>query len=228
MSARSEKRIKFKQTAKQSFLLGLPFLCAFLAAICFSFVGALFLRQALGNSALMALFRSPEWKEEVNGHFQQQTEFHDQTVDIDLMPGFQWGEQWATISVDEFPDATINQAKVYVGDSTDILKKGVGKMYGSRFCGEGGRIVLSAHVTRHFYCLEDMKVGNTVRLHTAYGEYVYRVEEIFLFEPKDVYVVRDTAKEEELLLYTCYPRETSYRRYRIGIRCSKVSGVNFR
>jgi sortase A len=217
-----------KDTAKQSFLLGLPFLLTFFAILCFSFVGASFLKQNIENSFLMALFNAPELNGQMTEGETEKVELEGQTVDISLLPAFQWGEKWATITVDEFPDATIHQAAVYVGDSPDILHKGAGKLYGSRFCGEGGKIVLSAHVTRHFYCLEDMQVGNTVRMHTAYGEYVYRVEEIFIFKPEDEYVVKDNSETEELLLYTCYPRALGYRRQRIGVRCSKVSGVNFR
>ncbi len=214
--------------AKQSFLLGLPYLLTFLAIVCFTYCGLSLARSALENSYIVSLFNAPELSEQGDDSELQQVQLSGNLLPISALPKMTWGDRWATLSVDELPEASINGAKVYVGDSNDILKKGVGKYYGSAFCGEGGKIVLSAHVTQAFHCMEDMQVGYTVRVNTIYGEYVYRVEEIFLFDPDDDYVVRDPSEEEELLLYTCYPRALSYRRQRIGVRCSKVSGADFR
>ena len=212
---------------KQVFLLALPYLSAFLGIACISFIGASLLKQLISDSPLTALFNAPELIDQTTTQAPTVT-FDENTVSIDEFPVLRWGEQWATISVDEMPQASINQAPIFVGDDDDILKKGVGKYFGSSFCGEGGKIVLSAHCNMAFYCLEDMEVGQTVRMHTVYGEYVYKVQEIFLFESDDNYVVLDPSDEEELLLYTCYPRGLGYRRQRIALRCSKISGVDFR
>lgn len=224
------KRIQFndvKNTGKQIILLALPYLLTFLAVACVAFIGASLLKQAIENSALAALFKAPELVEQEEQDVEEII-FDKNTVSIDDFPVLRWGDKWATISVDELPEASINDAAVYVGDDEDILKKGVGKYFGSAFCGEGGKIVMSAHCNKAFYCLEDMKVGQTVRLHTVYGEYAYKVDEIFFFESDDNHVILDPSKQEELLLYTCYPRGLGYRRQRIGLRCSKVSGVDFR
>ena len=224
------KQIQFndvKKTGKQIILLALPYLLTFLAVACVAFIGASLLKQAIENSALAALFNAPELIEQEEQDVEEII-FEQNTVSIDDFPVLRWGDKWATISVDELPEASINGAAVYVGDDEDILKKGVGKYFGSAFCGEGGKIVMSAHCNKAFYCLEDMKVGQTVRLHTVYGEYVYKVDEIFFFESDDNHVILDPSKQEELLLYTCYPRGLGYRRQRIGLRCSKVAGVDFR
>lgn len=176
----------------------------------------------------MMLFNAPELKADSEEKMAEKVELVGDFFPMSEFPGFKWGECWATISVDELPEARINGAKVYVGDTNDILNRGIGKYYGSMYPGQGGKIVLDAHVNIIFYCLEDMKIGDTVRLHTVYGEYVYRVDEIFLFDDSDEYIVTDKSDKEELLLYTCYPRDLAYRRQRIGIRCSKVSGADFR
>ncbi len=216
-----------KKTGKQIFLLALPYLLTFFAIACFAFCGTALLKQAIENSVLTALFNAPELIDQVEEEVEQ-IDLQGDTVPLSDFPVLKWGDRWATMSVDELPDASINDAPVYVGDNETILKKGAGKYFGSRFCGEGGKIVISAHCNMAFYCLEDMEVGYTVRMHTVYGEYVYKVDEIFLFESDDNYVVLDPSEQEELLLYTCYPRGLGYRRQRIGIRCSKVSGVDFR
>ncbi len=224
----SHNRMKVNGLAKQSFLLGLPFLLTFLAIVCFSYCGLSLARSALENSYVVSLFNAPELGGQEDDTELEQVHLSGNLLPISALPKMTWGDRWATLAVDELPEASINGAKVYVGDSTDILKKGVGKYYGSGFCGEGSKIVLSAHVTQAFRCLEDMQVGYTVRVKTIYGEYVYRVEEIFLFQPNDDHIIRDPSDQEELLLYTCYPRALSYRRQRIGVRCSKISGADFR
>ncbi len=224
----SNNRMNFKGMAKQSFLLGLPYLLTFFAIVCFAYCGLSLARSALENSYIVSLFNAPDLNGEDTGSDLEQVHLTGDQLPLSALPKMTWGDRWATLSVDELPEATINNAPVYVGDSNDILKKGVGKYYGSRFCGEGGKIVLSDHVTQAFRCMEDMQVGYTVRVHTIYGEYVYRVEKIFLFDPNDNHIIMDPSDEEQLLLYTCYPRALSYRRQRIGVLCSKVSGADFR
>ncbi len=216
-----------KRLGKRIFLLALPYILSFAAIACFCFCGGIWLRGVIENSPLSALFNAPELQDAAETEIDKIT-FDENTVPLSEFPILQWGDKWATMSLDELPDAKINGAPVYVGDTNEILKKGVGKYFGSRFCGEGGKIVLDAHCTREFYCLEDVKIGYTVRMHTVYGEYVYRVDNIIFFTNEDEHVVLDETAEEQLLLYTCYPRGITYRRQRIGIVCSKVSGVDFR
>ncbi len=212
---------------KRIFLLALPYILTFAAIACFCFCGGIALRGAIENSPLSALFNAPELQDTQETEIDKIT-FDENTVPLSEFPVLRWGDKWATMSLDELPDAKINGAPVYVGDTNEILKKGVGKYFGSRFCGEGGKIVLDAHCTREFYCLEDIQIGYTVRMHTVYGEYVYRVDDIIFFTNEDEHVVLDETDEEQLLFYTCYPRGITYRRQRIGIVCSKVSGVDFR
>lgn len=216
-----------KQVGKRIFLLALPFILVFTAVACFAFCGGLWVKSSIENSSLAALFNAPELQNEEENEVENIT-LEGDVIPLEEFPILCWGDKWATMSVDELPNAKINDAPVYVGDTNDILKKGVGKYFGSRFCGEGGKIVLDAHCNKQFYCLEDMKIGYTVRMHTVYGEYVYRVDNIIFFTNEDEHIVLDETEEEQLLLYTCYPRGITYRRQRIGIVCSKVSGADFR
>ena len=227
MSARSQNKKDSKTAAKQIFLLGLPYLMAFLGILCLSVCLSVIIREKLENSFLMALFNAPELSD-TDTEKKTPIVIPDGQLSLDNFPKLAWGDQFATLSVDELPDATINGAPVFVGDDNGILKKGVGKYYGSDFCGEGGKIVLSAHCNKAFYCLEDMQPGYTVRMHTVYGEYAYKVSDIFLFNIDDNHVVLDKTDSEQLLLYTCYPRGLGFRRQRLAVVCKKVSGADFK
>ena len=131
--------------------------------------------------------------------------------------------QWATLNVDGWEERDI---PVFFGDSKAILKKGAGMWINSRFCGQSGKTVLSAHVTRHFYEIEDTVVGTRVTLDTVYGEYVYQVSEIKVFNYKDNTLIKQDGSENTLVMYTCYPRKNGYqtKAERIALICTMVSG----
>ncbi len=136
-------------------------------------------------------------------------------------PGYKWGELWAKLSI---PAIGLEEKNVYVGESNAIYKKGIGKRYGTRFPGQGGNIVLGAHVTREFYDLSELKVGDRVYIKTEYGNYVYEIYETVIFSIDDVKYVMNYDDGEKLTLYTCHPRGTAYRTERYGVICKKISG----
>jgi sortase A len=136
-------------------------------------------------------------------------------------PGYRWGDLWAKLSI---PAIGLEEKNVYVGESNTIYKKGIGKRFGTRFPGQGGNIVLGAHVTREFYDLSEMKIGDKVYITTGYGDYVYEVYETFIFSISDYKYVMNYDDGEKLTLYTCHPRGTAYRTERFGVLCKKVSG----
>ncbi len=223
----NKKDSTVKTAAKQIFLLGLPYLMGFLGILCLSVCLAVIVRDKIESSPFMALFKAPELTD-TGDRDMSQIVLPEGQLSLENFPKLGWGDRFATMSIDELPDASINDAPVYVGDDNAILKKGVGKYYGSDFCGEGGKIVLSAHCNKAFYCLEDVQLGYTVRMHTIYGEYAYKVSDIFLFNMDDNHVILDKTDSEQLLLYTCYPRGLGFRRQRLAVVCKKVSGADFR
>ncbi len=131
--------------------------------------------------------------------------------------------QWATLRVDGWKESEI---PVFFGDSNEILKKGAGMWFNSRFCGQGGKTVLSAHVTRHFYEIEDTQVGTRITMDTVYGEYVYEVSEIKVFHYQDNSLIKQDDSKNTLVMYTCYPRKNGYqtKTERIALICTMVSG----
>lgn len=133
---------------------------------------------------------------------------------------------WAALNVEGWTKNT--DIPVYFGNSDAILKRGAATPSYTAFCGQGGKIIISAHVTRHFSELEDTPVGNLVTLKTEYGgTYLYRIEKRVIFQQEDAAAYLSPADDEEtLVLYTCYPRQNHYkpRTERCALICSKVSG----
>lgn len=141
-------------------------------------------------------------------------------------PAIMLGEQWATLTIDSID---VGQLPVYHGDDSFNLLNGAGHYLNSRFPGQGGKIVISAHVNSKIYDfsrLETMTGGETVVLNTVYGDYIYRVRETVIFTAEDkAFLLPEYPEEEVLICYTCYPFETSgLRTQRFAIVCDLVSG----
>ncbi len=140
------------------------------------------------------------------------------------IPPIFYGEQWATLNVDGWEERDI---PVFFGDENALLRKGACMSFNSRFCGQGGRTVLSAHVTRHFYEIEDTKIGTLLTMDTIYGKYVYKVVDTLIFNYRDSSALIPAEGEgETLFMYTCYPRQNGFqfRSERIALICRKIEG----
>ena len=127
---------------------------------------------------------------------------------LDHAPSIAYGKRFARLNVDGW---SIHNIPVYLGSDKKILKKGAGMSFGSRFPGEGGCTIISAHVTRDFVELEGTKTGATVLLETTYGTYRYRVSNKLVFDGTDRRYM-SAAQDADLVLYTCYPFENSGKR----------------
>ena len=99
-----------------------------------------------------------------------------------LAPTVRYGTKWATINVEGWERKDI---PVFSGDDYDILKRGGGHWLNSRFCGENGKIVISAHVNSYFREIEETKIGDMVTMNTVFGDgeiYGYKVVDIVIFD----------------------------------------------
>ncbi len=144
-------------------------------------------------------------------------------------PAIALGEQWATITIES---AEVWEQPVYHGDYDENLWKGIGHYSNSRFPGQHGKVVLSAHVgiSRFFQRLETMSVGDTVTLDTIYGKYEYKVVDTVIFDQEDKSLLLPDAVDmgDKLICYTCYPfHTTSVRTQRFAIICELVSGKDW-
>ena len=213
----------------KGFFLFLPFPLIFVALI---LVVVMLFDATIGTSTYYQLATN-------NGDFTPSVNVSgdsDTTPDPDVMPDpdpeadpfpvIYYEEQWATLNVDGWEKKDI---KVFFGDNNALLRKGAGMWINSRFCGQGGKIVLSAHVTTDFHELEVTPIGTRVTMDTVYGKYVYEVVDTLIFHYKDGSSLEPADGEEILFMYTCYPRKNGYRfkDQRMALICKKVEGKDW-
>lgn len=116
-----------------------------------------------------------------------------------------YGQVWANLTI---PTLSVN-AIVYHGDSLDLLNRGIGHYTGSYFPGEGGTILLAAHNSKeHFKGLPQLKKNDQIIIETQYGIYTYEVTDQKIMKATELEKLNIQSKEEELILYTCYPVDT--------------------
>lgn len=114
------------------------------------------------------------------------------------------GEQYGKIEC----EAIGLDAPVYWFDDEDILACGVGQSIISSPPGFNGPIILCAHNTTYFSCLQNAQKGNVIKFHTNYCDYEYTVNNVQVYNENELetLLIDKTKKEkEELIMYTCYP-----------------------
>lgn len=104
----------------------------------------------------------------------------------------------------------------------EALKKGVAHALGTSFPGQPGITYLFAHSTdtiwnvpRYnaiFYLLKDMEPQDKVVVFFNNKRYDYIVTEKKVTEPEDVYYLTAKIQEQLLVLQTCYPPGTTWKR----------------
>jgi len=184
-----------------------------------------FVAASTGESEIVAEYdiEVPYWGDE---YLYLPTDFIVRRTSDPFPPIFM-SEQWATITI---PSAGVLELPVYQGTTSDLLDLGAGHSPNSRFPGQGGRIVIPAHVGyKHmFQRLETMNVGDLVYVNTTYaGYYVYRVTETVIIDENDGTYTKSTKDSgDQLVCYTCYPYNTStVRTQRFVILCELVRGT---
>jgi sortase A len=103
---------------------------------------------------------------------------------------------------------------VVEGISVEALKKGPGHVPGMALPGEKGNVVISGHRTTYgapFHRLDEVAVGDTIRLRTRNGPFLYRITEVKIVAPTDLSVVVPT-EDARLTLTTCHPKYSAAKR----------------
>lgn len=198
----------------KGFFLLLPYLLAVAAIVCAAIV---LFETVVAESVYYQLLTGVS--SQTSGEVQ---------ADEGHIPVIRYGTNWATLNVDGWERRDI---PVYFGDENALLRKGAGMRFASRFCGQGGRTVLSAHVTSHFYEIETTPIGTLVTMDTIYGKYVYEVVDTLIFHYKNPAILVPPADEPEtLFMYTCYPRQNGhlFKTQRMALICRKVEGKEWK
>lgn len=90
------------------------------------------------------------------------------------------------------------------GVEETVLSRAVGHLPSSARPGESGNIALAGHRDTFFRPLEQIRIGDLVRLDGPSGSIEYRVEWTSVVAPNEVEVLSDTGYPA-LTLVTCYP-----------------------
>jgi sortase A len=93
---------------------------------------------------------------------------------------------------------------VFKGTDELVLNRGAGWIEGTAEIGSAGNVGLAGHRDGFFRGLKDLKAGDLIEVATLEGSLTYRVSEITIVDPEDVYVLAPTP-EPSLTLVTCYP-----------------------
>ena len=132
------------------------------------------------------------------------------------------GEMYAKL---KDPSCNIDLS-VYYGDNEKILEAGVGHFSGSHFPGQGKGILYTTHNTPDkLYNLKDIKVGDSVKVLTNFGEFSYKVTKTEVIKDTDKSKAYIESNKELLMIYTCYPFDSQgYTDERFMVYCER-SGV---
>lgn len=115
-------------------------------------------------------------------------------------------------------------APISEGVESRILRYAVGHIKGTASLGEIGNTVLAGHRSytygEFFNRLDEVKVGDTIKIETLQQDFIYKVNNIKVVEPTDLSVLDDTSPKSTLTLITCTPKNSS--RYRLIVSAEKV------
>lgn len=125
---------------------------------------------------------------------------HDVPIVEPHLPGI--GERIGEI---EIPRLEL-KAVILQGDSSQILRRGVGHLPSTAMPGELGNIGLAGHRDTFFRPLRHIRAGDVVILYSSAGRFRYQVESIRIVSPQDIQVLR-SSNRSELTLVTCFPFE---------------------
>ena len=149
----------------------------------------------------------------------------DEITYPEVMPTFRYGQKWGTFNLEKFE---YYNRPIYNCDNPDVFGYGVGRAFYAFLPGQGKNIVLCAHCTNSFIYLEQLKIGDIIKIKTVYGVFEYEVVQRVVFEPDDASYVLAQYDEEMLTCYTCYPYYTTLpRKQRFAVISKKISGPSY-
>ncbi|MFO7294556.1 MAG: class D sortase [Clostridia bacterium] len=120
--------------------------------------------------------------------------------------------------------------KVAVAEGTDkkTLKKAVGHFEGTAMPGEAGNFAVAGHrsytYNEFFNRLDEVEVGDEIKVKTTKGEFVYEVTDIFVVEPHEVWVL-DPTPDPTITLVTCTPIRVATHRLIVKGKLKSQSSV---
>ena len=95
-------------------------------------------------------------------------------------------------------------AMIAEGDDDATLKVAIGHLPDTVLPWHEGNSALAGHRDTFFRPLQDIRVGDELRVSTLHGDFRYQVRETMVVGPNDVWVL-DPTDRPTLTLITCYP-----------------------
>ncbi len=108
----------------------------------------------------------------------------------------------------EIPAIKVRLPLVEGTRAVDIVRS-AGHMTGTSMPGEVGNAAIAGHrgysYGRLFNRLDELKIGDTIKVKTKAGSFIYEVYETKIVEPDDLSVLNRNKKDKILTLITCTP-----------------------
>ncbi|MGD9704220.1 MAG: class E sortase [Acidimicrobiia bacterium] len=104
---------------------------------------------------------------------------------------------------------------IVAGVRTEDLKKGIGHYPDTPLPGQAGNAAIAGHRTTYgapFYRIDELEVGDEIKVTTLQGAFVYRVTGQSIVAPSDYSVVADQPGKVMLTLTSCHPRYSARQR----------------
>lgn len=114
----------------------------------------------------------------------------------------------------EIPSASVADI-VVSGATVSALRHGPGHIAGTALPGQPGNSAIAGHRTTYgapFADLDDVKIGDDVRVTTREGRFTYTVNDVKIVAPNQTDVLRPRKGRTLLTLITCHPRWSTAKR----------------
>lgn len=96
------------------------------------------------------------------------------------------------------------EVPVYADSNERNLNRGAGLIADTARPGSGGNVAIAAHRDGYFRALRNVAVGDVVELESRSQRSRYRITELAIVEPTDIWPL-DQTDEPAVTLVTCYP-----------------------
>ena len=122
-------------------------------------------------------------------------------------------------------------APLYWDDTLEILRYGAGQNIASFMPGFGRILIIAGHNSTHFNVIQNIAVGDVIKIDTNYCPYEYEVQEVKVYDEDDLeelFTEHLLDEEETLYLYTCYPftAHVGRRTDRMLVTAKRISGYD--
>jgi len=134
-------------------------------------------------------------------------------------------DPWFSILIPKIDLNTKVLANINPADKSQYrqaLKTGVAHAAGTYLPGEKGRVFLFGHSTDYiwnvprfnavFYLLKELKSGDEIDIVYQGKRYIYQVSDRKIVDPSEVAYLKPKWGEEEIILQTCWPPGTTWKR----------------